>query len=220
MRTFLEFLQEYSLPSMRGANYTGIFNLPDLDHLEPEIPIGYHKGFGDYTNYVLRMKQQQGENRDLYAWKNTLVKFKNMAEEAISAFTLRQNGQDTGKHIQSAYPNIDVDNRNDLNNVKIIYGFTESELIGGYYPRVRMQDVKNAVARGVLQETDTSEGKRYNLSIDKLRIEMESTLVQLKKVEDQEKILQHRAQTLDDMQAQLGNLLWRDSGVPRITGAR
>jgi hypothetical protein len=220
MRTFLEFLQEANLPSMKGANYTGFFKLPDLDHVEPEIPVGYHKSFGDYTNYVLRMKQQQGEHRDLYAWKNTLVKFKNMAEEAISAFALRQNGQDTGRHIQSAYPNIDVDNRNDLSKVNIIYGFTESELIGGYYPRVRMQDVNNAVTRGVLQETDTSEGKRYNLNINNLRVEMESILEQLKKVQDQEKGQQYRAQALDNMQAQLGNLLWKDNGVPRLTGAR
>lgn len=217
MRNFLQFLQEQKLRSMRGVSYSGQFGLPDLDAIEPDTPWYGHKSWSQLMKKNLENQKLQGPNRNLYAWKATLTKFKNLAEEAYSAYFLRKNGQSSNltHHIQSAYPNVQFDK-----STQTLYGFTESEIIGGYYPRVRTSDLNEAVKRGIFEKVLTGKGESFNLKIQNLNQAMLELAEQLKQVEKYEKASLDAAQFADELPSKLSPYLWKDSGVPRNTGAR
>jgi hypothetical protein len=215
MRDFLQFLTEQQLPSMRNSAFTGFFSLPDLDNSETETPMGGYKNYSQVSQEILQQRRMSGKYGNLYANKKTLVKFRNLAEEAISAVKLRPDVQDTERHMQMAYPNVKYKSA-----YKVLSGFTESELIGGIYPRLRPSDVDFGVQHGILQVSQTPEGKRYNLIIETLRSIMINLASQLKEVEKKERGFLYGAQKADELLPRLDPYLWKDSGIPRLDTAR
>lgn len=173
MRSFREFFNEAGrLPFAGGTQYSGHFDLPDLKNLHhpDERPEGGWNSFKQIAQAGTQSYQMQGS--DTYIIRDTLEKFRALAENVMSAIKLRDSQQAIGhvpqfKHYQKNYEHAQYDaTRN------IIIGLTKNEIVGGDYPRLRNEEVDRGEQLGVIF-ADTNTPGYWSLSINVLRQRME-----------------------------------------------
>lgn len=186
--------------------HPGQFELPDITDVG-SYGMPPLKGYDSYYSQVydtIQKERHEGEYKETWALAETLNKVKALAEQCYSAYILRTDGvQDPGmKHIQKAYPNAEYDAKNE-----IIYNLTEAEIIGGDYPRLRIQDLQIAVDKNVIEEYVEDGIKRYKIKIKILRPLMFEIQEQLKKVKQKEEAAIEYAKKMDVLYANAIDIL-------------
>lgn len=225
MRSFQQFLIEQPLQFSRNVSYSGGLNIPDFDDAKQKIPLGGHSNWSQFAQYAIQKRRMEGPYRDLYAWRMSLEKFRNLCNEADAAFRTRQDSTNDprAKHLQTAYPHIHVDYGPQINGgypKAVLYGFTESEIIGGYFPRVRMQDLRYAIEHGILQKVMTNDGERYNLIVENLIKSINETKEKLEQIESKDELKLAGAQSFDNLLGKMKQGFLKDSGVPNLANPK
>jgi hypothetical protein len=172
MRSFREFFNEAArLPFAGGTQYSGHFDLPDLKNLhEPgERPEGGWSSFHQVARAATQAHQMHGS--DAYILRDTLEKFRALAENVMSSIILRDRQKQLGSTslhtgYQKNYENAQFDPK-----TMIISGLSKEEIIGGEYPRLRNEEMERGATLGILFEVTS---KIYSINIEKLRTEMAS----------------------------------------------
>lgn len=207
MRSFIEFLESTAKPPRdKKMQHPGQFELPDITDVE-SYGLPPLKGYDSYYSQVydsIQKERYEGEYKEIWALAETLNKVKALAEQCYSAWILTKSPvKDPGmKHIQKAYPNAEYDEENE-----IIYNLTEAEIIGGDYPRLRIQDLQISVEKNVIEEYNDYNTKRYKIKIKILRPLMFEIQEQLKEVKQKEEAAIEYAKKMDVLYANAIDIL-------------
>ena len=151
MRSFREFFVE--LTSL-GGNY-GFPNLDDLR--DPNTPpVGGYTSFAQRAGDQIEKRRQDGPLKELYAVKAVLEKFAALAEQVASAIQINQT---PGRH-SSQHDNYQTASY--YNGDKRVITLAEKEILGGPYPRIRVDDLKWGVQNRIFQSyQNPSNGQTY-----------------------------------------------------------
>lgn len=171
MRSFREFFNEAArLPFAGGTQYSGHFDLPDLKNLHDpgERPEGGWSSFHQISRAATQARQMHGS--DAYILRDTLEKLRALAENVMASINLEDrqkqlghNQNNTGN--QKNYENAEFDPR-----TMVISGLSRDEIIGGNYPRLRIEEMERGVTMGILFEEIPR--KVYSLNVNTLKSQM------------------------------------------------
>ena len=172
MRSFREFFNEYAarLPFAGGTQHSGRFVLPDLKniHNPGERPEGGWSSFQQIARAATQMHQMHGS--DDYILSHTLEKLRALAENVISSINLEYRQSQLGHKQQNTGVQKNYENAKYDDTTKIISGLSRSEIVGGDYPRLRIEEMERGVTLGILFEEIPE--KVYSINVEKLRLEM------------------------------------------------
>jgi hypothetical protein len=170
MRSFREFFNEAArLPFAGGTQYSGHFDLPDLKNLHDpgERPEGGWGSFHQITRAATQAHQMHGS--DAYILRDTLEKFRALAENVMASIILKNRQKILGNIPHSTGYQKNYDNASFDPKTMIITGLSKNEIIGGEYPRLRNEEMERGVNMGILFE---GVGEVYSIDVEKLREEM------------------------------------------------
>lgn len=173
MRSFREFFNEAArLPFAGGTQHTGHFDLPDLKNLQTpdERPHGGWSSLSQIARAGTQAHQMHFSNA--YIERDTLEKFRALAENVMSAIELKAFQATAGYTNNNTGHQKNYDHAQFDQQTMTITGLTYEEIVGGDYPRLRHEEMKRGEQLGILYP-NRNNPKFWTIDINKLRFQME-----------------------------------------------
>lgn len=180
------------------TSYTGAFNFPDLSNVYDPTrpPPGGWNTFQQATAAKIEKERKSGKHRDLWALRDMLQRFAQLAEQARAAIEVNSRSQ-TAQTRQEVYPSA---RWADTSKTKIF--LTKADIIGHTFPKMRIFDVDWGKSNKILIPSGSN---GYILDVQVLNDQMESLLTKLQNVSYQDQLRLQRSELADRLPDEIWN---------------
>lgn len=201
MRKFRKFFEAATgnfpkpLPVTKTA-FTGTFNFPDLSNVYDPTrpPPGGWNSWQQLVAANIEKERKSGKHRDLWAMRDMLQRFAQLAEQARAAIEVNSQTS-SGSTRQEVYPSAKWV---DTSKTKIF--LTKADIIGHTFPKMRILDVDWGQDNGILIPNGPD---GYILDSMVLNQLMENLLTKLQDVSYQDQLRLQRADLADRLPSQI-----------------
>jgi hypothetical protein len=190
MRSFREFLLEYD----SGSFYSNE-ELPDTDApRDPSLaPIGGYTSSAQRASDRIELQRRDGPLKHVFEAQKKLEKFKNLAQQAAASINNRQRMQGQHSTQSDTYKSAAFHNNN-----KYVIILSESEILGGTFPRLRPEDLRWGIENQIFSPFNNNGQVYYYFYIKNLYQKIMEVRQLLQAASRDEERTRYRAGIADD----------------------